>query len=77
MAPRVADSRCNTSAHGASSFSARRTDSNWPITFLVLFTRSNFSLDKCDIFVDYPVGVWYQRLVLLSNIVPSREVIWT
>ena len=25
-------------------------------------TRSNFSLDVCDICLDYPVGVWYLTL---------------
>ena len=33
---------------------------SWPTTFLVRFTKSNFSREVCDIIIDYPMGVWYQ-----------------
>src|SRR6266853_4838338 len=60
MAPREAERRWRTSAQGSSSFRARKTLSSCPITFLVRLTRSNFSREVCDIFLDYPIGVWYQ-----------------
>ena len=50
----------SASAQGSSSLSARKTLSSCPMTFLVRFTRSSFSLVVCDISFDYPMGVWYQ-----------------
>src|ERR1700730_13101494 len=63
IAPRAAARRRRTSAHGSSSFNPRRTDSSWPITFLVLVVRSNFSLDVWDILLDYPIRVGYQSFI--------------
>src|SRR5579864_5104244 len=60
MAPRAAERRCRTSMQGSSWFRARSTPSSCPTIFLVRLTRSSFSLDKCDIGLDYPMGVWYQ-----------------
>jgi hypothetical protein len=61
IAPRAAARRCNASAQGSSSLSARSTLSSWPMTFLVRVTRSSFSREVCDIWLVYPMGVWYQR----------------
>src|ERR1700732_5582465 len=64
MAPRAAARRRRTSAHGSSSFSPLRTDSSWPMTFLVRVVRSSFSLDVWDISLDYPIRVGYHGLCL-------------
>src|SRR5579863_7136198 len=61
MAPRAAARRCSTSVQGSSWFKARSTASSCPTIFFVRVTRSSFSLDKWDIFLDYPMGVWYHR----------------
>src|SRR5271169_295385 len=60
MAPRAAARRCSASAQGSSSLRARSTLSSWPMTFLVRVTRSSFSREVCDIWLVYPMGVWYQ-----------------
>jgi len=60
MAPRAAERRCSTSAQGSSWSRARPTASSCPTIFLVRVSKSSFSLDKCDILLDYPMGVWYQ-----------------
>ena len=39
---------------------ALEQDSSWPITFLVRLTKSSFSLEVCDILLDYPIRVGYQ-----------------
>src|SRR5712692_3222259 len=49
MPPRTAERRWRIPAHDSSSLSARRTPSNWPMIFLLRFTRSSFSLEVCDI----------------------------
>src|SRR6202011_1172532 len=64
MAPRAAARRRRTSEHCSSSFSPLRTDSSCPMTFLVRFTKSNFSREVCDILLDYPIRVRYQVLGL-------------
>src|SRR5579884_3416331 len=56
IAPLAAAKRCKTSAHWSFSFSARSTLSSWPMTFLVLLTKSNFSRDRCDMALDLPYG---------------------
>src|SRR2546430_9814109 len=61
IAPRAAERRWRTSEQESSSLSARRALSSWPITFLVRLTRSSFSLEMCDIFLAYPIGVWFQK----------------
>src|SRR5580704_5921219 len=67
IAPRAAARRCSASAQGSSSLRARSTLSSWPITFLVRVTRSSFSREVCDIWLVYPMGVWYQGSGRVGN----------
>src|ERR1700724_3422449 len=62
IAPRAAARRRRISEHCSSPFSPLRTDSNCPMTFFVRLTKSNFSLEVCDIFLDYPTRLGYQGL---------------
>ena len=73
MAPLAPAKRWRTSAHDSSSVSARRTDSSWPMTFLVRVTKSNFSREVCDILLDYLGGVCYQTQGPYSR---APTIIW-
>src|ERR1700719_3141081 len=64
IAPREAARRRRISEHCSSPLRALSTDSSCPMTFLVRFTKSNFSREVCDILLDYPIRWGIQGMCL-------------